>query len=375
MVAVIHSYIALSFSGIDKLWTLPLWSVEASDALFAKLILIFSNGTSAVTIFFVLSGVVLGLSLDADAHSFPKKYTAFLIKRIFRIYPAHLFVLLGICVLLFFSGWQNPGTFERASLWYNWYYRGPPDAHAVLENALLFQWFLNPVTWTLAVEMAVALVFPILHAASRLPYRPAIVQSAILIILIATPALFPQNKVLLPHLYKFYVGLLLPVYGITIAEWFTKHLAFVRLSSGIPFLLALAALLIEPELVRMEAIDPISQTIGAALLIYLLTHRNAGWLFHLHAIKKLGQYSYSFYLLHFPILWFGYYMLHSLPAGEALILRYALPVSTAMCLITIAIAYLFAALNYRLIEKPFILIGRHLAKRVSDSAENSPRRV
>jgi len=363
MVAFAHSYSAISFSGVDKLWDLSVWQVGELDALFAKFILIFCNGAAAVTIFFVLSGVVLGLSLDASMQPFPQRYVEFLIKRIFRIYPSHLFVLFGICMLLFFSGWVNPGTFERATTWYNWFYLSLPDIRSVLNNALLLQVLLNPVTWTLAVEVAVALIFPLLHTSSRHPFRPAVLQSFILICLIVLPKLLPQHYILLPHIYKFYAGLLIPIYGTTIAMWITERFAFLRFSTHTLLTIALTALLIEPALVQNEAFDSISRTVGAVILIHILSLRTSGGLLHLHIFKKLGQYSYSFYLIHFPLLWFGYYIIHSVSVGEELIRNFALPVASVMALISVVVAYFLASISYWLIEKPSLLLGRNLARK------------
>jgi peptidoglycan/LPS O-acetylase OafA/YrhL len=87
MVAVAHSFIALTFGGIDQLWGRPVWSIPIGqvDTFIASLILAFANGGAAVTIFFILSGVVLGLSLDLSAiqNNLLKRYINFLIKRIF----------------------------------------------------------------------------------------------------------------------------------------------------------------------------------------------------------------------------------------------------------------------------------------------------
>jgi peptidoglycan/LPS O-acetylase OafA/YrhL len=87
MVALGHSFIAMTFDGVDKLWITPIWLLESDKALFAKLVLFVGNGAAAVTVFFVLSGVVLGLSLDRDYSITRHSCCRFLIKRAFRIYP------------------------------------------------------------------------------------------------------------------------------------------------------------------------------------------------------------------------------------------------------------------------------------------------
>ena len=46
------------------------------------------NGRAAVTLFFVLSGFVLGLAIRRAEGSFVREYFRFAIRRIFRIWPA-----------------------------------------------------------------------------------------------------------------------------------------------------------------------------------------------------------------------------------------------------------------------------------------------
>ncbi len=211
MVAIGHSFIAITFGGVDKLWVTPIWLIEPNDAIFAKLILFVGNGGSAVTVFFVLSGVVLGLSLDRDYSSWHVSYLRFLIKRVFRVYPAHFLVLLSVVAILFIFSAINPGTFAHASTWFNWYYRNLPNGESIARNLVLMDVFLNPVTWTLKVEMAVALTFPFLHSLSRIESSKVILSFVFLIGLYILGFLNP-GSFFLPHLYEFYLGLMIPLY-------------------------------------------------------------------------------------------------------------------------------------------------------------------
>ena len=59
------------------------------ESLVKVLVLLF-NGQAAVTVFFVLSGFVLGLSLRRSTESFASGTIRFWVRRWFRIYPAFL---------------------------------------------------------------------------------------------------------------------------------------------------------------------------------------------------------------------------------------------------------------------------------------------
>src|SRR4051812_24934695 len=65
MVAWGHSFIAVKFSGQDLLWTRP--EPAGWDARIVSALMYAFDGTVAVTTFFILSGIVLGLSLDGRA--------------------------------------------------------------------------------------------------------------------------------------------------------------------------------------------------------------------------------------------------------------------------------------------------------------------
>jgi peptidoglycan/LPS O-acetylase OafA/YrhL len=77
-----------SFSSHNSLASITLASV--TSILLYGLNRFFASGRSAVIIFFVLSGFVLACSLLARR----TPYVSYAVKRVFRIYPAFLFVIL-----------------------------------------------------------------------------------------------------------------------------------------------------------------------------------------------------------------------------------------------------------------------------------------
>ena len=351
MVAIAHSFIAITFSGVDKIWETPIWSIEPTDAIIAKLILFVANGQAAVSIFFVLSGIVLGLSLDHDQSGVIRRYLKFLTKRIFRIYPAHIFTLLIICTTIIAFSAVNPGTFAYSSTWYNWYYRSLPDSTGIIRNLFLIDVFLNPVTWTLKVEMGVAVIFPVLHFISRTRNNAAIWMHLSILTVLILLAIIYSDGVFIPHVYKFYLGLLLPLYLPKISH--LEHWAFWPASFTL--------LLLLPQFLSSNDLNGILITAGAVVLISLLMKNQNSWLSHNHIIKKLGQYSYSFYLFHFPVLWFTYFLLNQNQLWTTLIKSNPFAVASMVCLFSILIAYAISSATYWLIEKRFILIGRRLA--------------
>jgi peptidoglycan/LPS O-acetylase OafA/YrhL len=363
MVAISHSFIALTFGGIDQLWGRPVWSIPIGsiDTFMAGIILAFANGGAAVTIFFILSGVVLGLSLDLSAvqNSFQKRYIIFIIKRIFRIYPAHVVLMLIICAVIIIFGIVNPGTFEKSSMWYNWYYRSIPNVESIIRNVLLLDVFLNPVTWTLKVEVAVALFFPVLHLISRIQIKYAtLFQITILSVLIWLALLNPGNGMILPHVYKFYLGLLIPIYGSPLADRIKQY---ANIATSKIILIAVATIVIEKQLVHGTYQSyGLIETAGATLLVYTLMKNSSNWFFDWHVFKKLGQFSYSFYLWHFPVLWLMYYALHSIHLTQEFIINYAFITAIVVCLVSVFATYAIAQFSYWVVEHRMIILGRDL---------------
>jgi peptidoglycan/LPS O-acetylase OafA/YrhL len=71
-VALFHSFHLLPVDGI-RVYDRTLWSVSSADGLLMRLIMIPFNGGAAVSLFFVLSGFVLALSLRRDDRAFASK--------------------------------------------------------------------------------------------------------------------------------------------------------------------------------------------------------------------------------------------------------------------------------------------------------------
>src|SRR3989304_3454265 len=117
------------------------------------------NGGVAVSIFFLLSGFVLGESLRKDAtESNFIKSIKFYIKRIFRIYPIFVLQLLLLSIFLWYVPAQH---FPAASSWYEYWFRFPLTLKEVISNLLFRSTSLGGVTWTLKAEMIGSLFIPL----------------------------------------------------------------------------------------------------------------------------------------------------------------------------------------------------------------------
>ena len=110
----------------------------------------FCNGRAAVTIFFVLSGMVLGMSLRRDKGNFGSNVIQFCFRRGMRIYPAFFLCSLVIVIYLrwFFTNWTYPvhGWFED---FFGAYHR-PFTLTQIFRNFTFNSSSLNGVAWSAA---------------------------------------------------------------------------------------------------------------------------------------------------------------------------------------------------------------------------------
>ena len=353
MVALSHSLLAVQVDGIAHIWSTPLSEVAGVQSAITRALLIPFNGGAAVTVFFVLSGFVLGLSLDRDRQTLGKT-AGFYLKRLFRLYPAHIVVLLAIVAsLLLFHRFE---AFEAASGWYLEWYRVPPNLGMVLDNLALISVYLNHIAWSLQVELAGSLFLPFAYFVCR---RSGLWLNALVLAVLVALA-WRSTHLLLLFLYCFYAGLMLPQLVARLERQLGGASGQVMLGLGI-FLLCAGYTLAGPQSLDGRILV---ETLGSMLIIAHLVHEeNRGsWVsrfFSRPLIRSLGRYSYSFYLLHYILLyWLAYSVFHLVPAET--LLAVPLLFGIGFMLVTVPLTFWLAGVVYRNVEVPMINLGKRL---------------
>jgi len=365
MVAIGHSLITIQLSGNYKIWLNNVFNLSYfPDIVIAKLVLIVANGEAAVDVFFILSGVVLGMSLDRDDGALKNKYATFILRRIFRIFPAHIFVIISISIVLGTFSIVNTNGFPLSSDWYNKFFTTPKTSIEIVKNLLLFEYSINPLTWTLQVEIFASFLLPLFHSFSRKKSHP-INLSAIFILFFLS--IFFKDTVF-SHLYKFYIGILIPALIIDRNNLIDKLKRNYAAFSIMAFFLLLIAPKLSLQIFPKKDIPSIfihdfSQTTGATIIILMAMVKEFKFLTENRSVKKLGLYSYSFYLWHFPVLWLSYYFLSSHSGFISFIKTSPLLAMALVCLATIYLAHALSSISYRLVELPMMNIGRKISFR------------
>ena len=302
----------------------------------------FSGGSLGVDIFFVISGFLITTLIlaDLDAQSF--SLIGFYRRRVVRILPALLVMLVLVVAAsaflllpLEFKGLTGNAT--AAALFYaNLYAWTTTDYFAPAAETL-------PLlhTWSLGVEEQFYLAFPLilllLHRFARRWLWLALLMLTIASIVLWVVMTGHKPKapfyLLPPRAWQFGLGAV-----VATAPRFAIPAALRQM-------LALAAipLMLVPMIVPIGGADypqPFLPCISAALLLGLGRGSAAGRLLSLAPLRWVGLRSYSLYLWHWPIL-----ALYRIRFGTDLS-----PVETVALIVASLAA---AALSYALVEQPF----------------------
>lgn len=311
----------------------------------------FNYGHIAVAAFIVLSGYCLQTSLFGGRDGRIHKYGKFYARRARRILPPYYATLIFSVIVSIAITEKQPG------MPFSQYVPVTTEnvlAHVFMIHNFNVDWMykLNGVLWSIAIEWQLYLLFPLLVAlmfkVGRFAYVAITAAIAVLLLLYVPVAL---------KLYVWYV----PLFALGMAA---AHLAYrpnLRVGT-VPRLAAyvlVVAMIALAYACKIEAISkpgqmlPVTDAcIGVAIaaLVYLGTV--APWtpftkLFAWKPIAGLGFFSYSFYLMHHPILQILYVHRPDWVQGTELLLAYEMLVCLPVILVS---CYVFS----RLFELPFM---------------------
>ena len=318
----------------------------------AGLLRVFGNGHGAVILFFVISGFVLSGSLARSPQGFCAAASRFLPARLFRIYPA-IFATIGIFAILF---WVTGAMF------------GPADAYrpfGLLRNALLLETSIDGVMWSLQIELiAIPLILLVFFGSAR---WGLILPTALFLGLAALSFSGAWNRAIgsvgmFGTIHAFIPGMIAFQIGRRLVERCP-----VRLAPALFMVLLVSFVIIRPVLGWTSNWAPlIEAAVGTAIVAFLAFGRIGapGRTFDLGVVRFFGRVSYSFYLLHpltLIVMW-------NMPETLGAIIRFGVPVSImalALFILSTAAVTPLAWGMFQWVERPGVVLGRALAKRLA----------
>jgi peptidoglycan/LPS O-acetylase OafA/YrhL len=354
----------------------------------SELLFIPVSGMAPVILFFVLSGFVLTSALRVSCRQ-PRWLSAFYIRRLLRIVPsAYAGLVLTILAVGFAKFWLRPNSELVLPDWINNYLSSSRLVN--LPSSLLFRDnLINPVYWTLHVELVGSLILPCLFWFTlALPEKSRIPGTVCMVVLMLLLPAAPWRFAPISHmsnlfLFCFPLGMLV---SLITDETGPRRAAFAP-ALGLFALLALlfthavigprnvlgsvmgTADILIPTMGTGENIaaylQQLIEAVAAALVVGSIVLQRQAWA---HLTKRtaiwLGEISFSLYVVHFPILmifiagtaarwqgpWAGF-----VSAAPVVTFGFVFPVSI-----------IAAHAMYRCVERPAIRFGKSWLVKTSD---------
>lgn len=313
----------------------------------------FQNGFLGVDVFFVISGFLMAI-LYGDIAS-TEAIGKFFRRRMARILPAYY--ALVVCTAVFSFFFLLPHEIQmvmRQSLWAAFFL---PNIGYWLDTSYFDHTNLRPLLnlWSLGVEVQFYLLFPFLLFIER---RSSLLLKVLAIGSCAEYALLtnidPESAFfLIPgRLWEFLAGVYAARFVTSVD---TGTIPGHRYFGAVSVLLILAILLFTPSVARdytFPATFAVVLLTAVAIVFGFSTGREQGLLSR--SLVTLGQYSYSVYLVHFPVIVFVLYT----PFGGTNLT----PDGISSSLVAIAITAILSIVFYQLIEQKTrkALTGRQL---------------
>jgi peptidoglycan/LPS O-acetylase OafA/YrhL len=312
----------------------------------------FQGGFIGVDIFFVISGFLMAGIVIPKVSLNRFSIVDFYFRRVLKIVPPLIFVV----IFFLFYGW-----FFLSSVEYNFVGKQALSAVLFVSNILFShevgyfeapaheKWLLH--TWSLSVEWQFYLIFPVvIMAASKLGGQRFLVS--ILITLFALSLFSSFFYAESDPQYAFY---LLPARAwellAGVGIWLFMQRRVLSKKSAIFFeLLGFSLIVLSVSIFNSSYAWPSIYALLpiAGALFVIVANRNDSWLTNNYVFKKLGEGSYSIYLVHWPIMIL--FTLHSEYENAY--------VTTVAVLLSLAVGFGL----YYVLEKNIRVLGRELSK-------------
>ncbi|MDD2781647.1 acyltransferase [Sulfuricurvum sp.] len=288
---------------------------------------IFHFGDHAVSMFFIVSGFLIFWSFDKD-----HQVNNFYIKRFFRIFPLYAIVILlqTLFFIIYSDGqlWQILKYFISNILFLNFLSPSVADTLIGLERNAI-----NGALWTLKNEVAFYVLLPLMYQW----YKKEKSSFFITLYLLSISYMFTAEYLHFDKLLvQFPAQLRLFVVGMTLYVFYE----FVNRYSVILTVLSILILLFVPA---SSFFDFVLYPWAIGFILFFIV-------FRLFTIKVHFDFSYSLYIIHYPIIQLFMYF-HINPTN---------PFYSFVSIFSIILV--LALLSEKYLEKPFIEMGKKILK-------------
>lgn len=303
----------------------------------------FHGGFVGVDVFFVISGYLITKGILSQQGKGRFDFGDFYTRRVRRLIPALLATIAASFIAAAFL--FSPEDFKQMS---------GSTVYALAGISNLFFWMqsgyfdsastVKPLlhTWSLSVEIQFYILWPlILVSVTRLTKNVLAATSVIFVVGAAAAYFFLQQDAsgaffLTPfRIHEFLLGALVVLVERNKVNAALKELAYL---AGLALVIA-PIFLYSSDGTLFPGLAALVPVAGAALMIFAGGGAKAAWPCRSWAATKIGEVSYSLYLVHWPLFVFAsYFLMRELTALE----------TTAL----VGMTFIAAIALYSLIEKP-----------------------
>ncbi|HEX8932132.1 MAG TPA: acyltransferase family protein, partial [Patescibacteria group bacterium] len=207
VVTLNHSFLVLAIPAFANVWGQNVLEFHDWQSKIQQIMMILGNGGAAVTLFFILSGFVMGLSLNKFSKIGLLDTINFYIKRIIRLYPVYLFLVVVTAIYMWTIFVYK--VYPSASTWYTWWMNFQMTVNEFFLNVFFIHTYLGGVTWTLRVILIASIIFPIFYLINRRTSKLVDLLLVILLIVLDFTIFNIPNFRDLRYLFMFYSGLII----------------------------------------------------------------------------------------------------------------------------------------------------------------------
>jgi peptidoglycan/LPS O-acetylase OafA/YrhL len=347
--------LVVAISHTSSVYALPSAARIAIDAV--------CNAHASIIVFFVLSGYVLTGSLQRRGLSL-KSVEGFFIGRLFRLFPA-LWVASAISALFLFLFPQLLIRPAPSGWFVLFLYPFPSRMQLVLAALAIDKSLIMPV-WTIFIELMGSAMMPLFVALAfwrRQLFNWTLVGMGLAAYLLAHA---PHRLNSLAYLFDFALGA-----SLASGRWtFSEGKSLPKLLGGIMALVFFRSIWFaacngQPMPLNVGYEDPLPMLVeglSAFFLIGILAseHGRIRLLRNAWAVR-LGDVSYSLYLIHFPVTVLVAKLLRHVFSGET-----SSATATVVLMVTaLTISLGAASLIYRFVEVPSIALGKKVSNRLT----------
>src|SRR5579864_7990205 len=328
------------------------------------------DGFAAVSMFFVLSGLVLSMrhfrtSPTPDLSHF--NLAGYWVARIFRLCVPYIVVLVLTAMLYALLGRPTYPTSPPASSWVLSLWPGHTSIRTLIRQAFLFRihlpdyFALVPVAWTLSVELVLSMAIPIAVLTAARSTRWLLALSIAMSLGLG-----------LPYIFHFALGTAIAKHFGELRDRFAKSPLMWWGALVIGFVLYTCrytdwVLGLSDAMPVVWDVVWCATAVGSALiLICVISSPRLREVLSGRALRHLGRISYSVYLTHLALI------ICVAPRILNLLNRHSITHAWGLCLLAIVAAtVVISDVLYRCAEVPGMAMGKRLAAYI-ERRTNSP---